>query len=417
MSDAVTSQDSGVTAPQPRLPSEIWVLVAASFVIAVGFGIVAPALPLFASSFGVGAVAIFAVTSGFALTRLCFAPVSGKLVNVLGERPIYLSGILIVALSTGAVAFAQSYWQLLVFRGLGGIGSTLFSVSAFALLVRLAPAQLRGRASGLFMTAFLVGSIAGPVLGGGLLVISLRLPFIVYAIALVIAALVGWLFLRNSVLAAPERGGDVAPVSVRYALRQRAYQAALAANFTKGWLAQGLRLSVIPLFVVRVLDQAPGWAGVALSVFSAGTVAMLLVSGRLADAIGRKPLVLAGLLVCAGGTIWVGFTGTLGMFLIAALVSGIGVGLFQPPLGAVVADVTGSHARGGWVMAGFQMAGDLGVVVGPLLAGVLVETGSFLLAFGATGAVAMVALLVWLRAPETLHERAGPERGAASGAR
>lgn len=405
MSDAVTSPDAGVTGTRPRLPSEIWVLVAASFVIAIGFGIVAPALPLFADSFGVGAVAIFAVTSGFALTRLCFAPFSGKLVNGFGERPVYLAGILIVALSTGAVALAQSYWQLLVFRGLGGIGSTMFSVSGLALLVRLAPAQLRGRASGLFMTAFLIGSIAGPVLGGGLLVVSLRLPFVVYAVALLIAALVGWLFLRNSVLAAPERGADVAPISVRHALRQRAYQAALAANFAKGWLAQGLRLSVIPLFVVRVLDQDAGWAGVALSVFSAGTVATLLVSGRLADAVGRKPLVLAGLLVCAAGTIWVGYTEALGVFLVAALVSGVGVGLLQPPLGAVVADVTGSRARGGWVMAGFQMAGDLGVVVGPLLAGLLVQTASFPLAFGVTGAIALVALLIWLAAPETLERR------------
>lgn len=110
------------------LPREIWVLVVASFVIALGFGLVAPALPQFARSFDVGVTAATVVVSSFAAMRLLFAPASGSLVQKLGERPVYITGLLIVALSTGACAFAASYWQLLVFRALGGIGSTMFTV-------------------------------------------------------------------------------------------------------------------------------------------------------------------------------------------------------------------------------------------------------------------------------------------------
>ncbi|MGZ4524540.1 MAG: MFS transporter, partial [Mycobacteriaceae bacterium] len=127
-----------------RLPREIWVLVVAAFVVAIGFGIVAPALPAFARSFDVGVTAASVVISAFAFMRLAFAPVSGRLVQRLGEQPVYLVGLLIVALSTGACAFAQSYWQLLVFRGLGGIGSTMFTVAAVGLLVRIAPPAIRG---------------------------------------------------------------------------------------------------------------------------------------------------------------------------------------------------------------------------------------------------------------------------------
>ncbi len=60
------------------------------------------------------------VISVFALMRLLFAPMSGRLVQKLGERPTYMSGLLITAASMGACTVASEYWQLLVFRALGG---------------------------------------------------------------------------------------------------------------------------------------------------------------------------------------------------------------------------------------------------------------------------------------------------------
>ncbi|CPV96324.1 Putative transporter [Mycobacteroides abscessus] len=131
-------------AVKPRLPWEIWVLVVASLVIALGFGVVAPALPQYARSFGVSVTAATAVVSSFAGFRLVFAPAAGALVQRLGERWVYMSGLLIVAASTGICAFVHSYWQLLVFRSVGGVGSTMFTVSAAALLVRIAPEEIRG---------------------------------------------------------------------------------------------------------------------------------------------------------------------------------------------------------------------------------------------------------------------------------
>ena len=84
-------------------PREIWILIGAAFVVAVGFGIVAPALPQFARSFGVGPTAAAAIISTFAAFRLFFAPVGGRLSEALGERPVYLTGLVIVALSTGCL--------------------------------------------------------------------------------------------------------------------------------------------------------------------------------------------------------------------------------------------------------------------------------------------------------------------------
>ena len=161
---------------KPRIPREIWVLIAAAFVIAIGFGLITPVLPSFARSFDVGVTASSIIVSAFAFFRLIFAPAGGRLIAKFGERPIYITGLLIVAISTGATAFAQSYWQVLLFRSLGGIGSTMFTVSAVALIVRLAPPTIRGRVSSAYGSAFLLGGIGGPVLGGLLGNLGLRIP-------------------------------------------------------------------------------------------------------------------------------------------------------------------------------------------------------------------------------------------------
>src|SRR5690625_2066045 len=82
------------------LPKEIWILVVGSFIVAIGMGIVSPALPTFAASFNVGVTAASFIVSAFAFMRLAFAPASGRLVSWFGERPIYVWGITIVGCST-----------------------------------------------------------------------------------------------------------------------------------------------------------------------------------------------------------------------------------------------------------------------------------------------------------------------------
>ncbi|MCP2261379.1 putative arabinose efflux permease, MFS family [Streptoalloteichus tenebrarius] len=414
MTAATGARPPSSTAPAAprRLPYEVWVLVAAGFVIAIGFGVVAPALPTFAKSFDVGVTAASIIVSVFAAMRLVFAPVSGRLVAFFGERPIYLVGILIVAVATGVCAFAQSYWQLLLFRSLAGTGSTMFTVSAVALLIRVTPPELRGRASGLWSTGFLLGNIAGPLVGGGLVEVSLRAPFLVYGGTLFVAAGLAWLLLRRSRLAAPERGDGQASVTFWSALRHPTYRAALASNFAFGWTVFGVRVSLVPLFVTAVLHHSEGLAGISLSVFAVGNAALLIVSGRLADARGRKPMVLAGLAVSAVGTIAIGFTHEMWTFLAASLVAGLGAGLLSPPQSAALADIVGARGRGGPVLAGFQMAADVGAILGPLVAGLLADSLSYPVAFALTGAMFLFAMLAWIPAPETLP-RGGPTEHAA----
>ncbi|GAB2754691.1 MFS transporter [Nocardioides salsibiostraticola] len=383
------------------IPGEIKVLVAAAFVIAIGFGLVSPVLPAYARSFDVGVAAASVIVSAFAFFRLVFAPAGGALVSRLGERPVYLGGLLIVAASSLATAFADSYVQLLIFRGLGGIGSTMFTVSAMALLVRLAPPTIRGRVSSAYASSFLIGGMIGPVLGGLLGSLGLRVPFIVYAVALVIAAASVAMRLSGASLRPPTDREPPTPMRLREALDHSAYRAALASAFANGWCNFGVRVAVIPQFAITVYDRT--WvAGLALAVAAVGTALSLQVAGRLADTVGRKPLVLAGLVVTAVGLGLLGFSSNLVLLLVLSAVSGLGAGLLNPAQQATVADVIGSERSGGHVLATFQMAQDSGAIVGPILIGVIADQVGFGWAFAATALVSLLALLPWLVAEETL---------------
>lgn len=387
---------------RPVIRREVWVLVAAAFCVAIGFGIVSPVLPAYARSFDVGVQAAAAIVSVFALLRLLFAPAAGGLVSRFGERSVYLTGLMVVALSTGACAFADNYWQLLVFRGLGGIGSTMFTVSAGALIVRMSPPRSRGRVSSLYGAGFLIGSVLGPVLGGLTAGFGYRVPFLIYAVTLSLAAVVVAVFLSGAALRPPPGSTPLPVMTVREAWSDGAFRALLASGFCNGWSNFGVRVALLPLFAASLPGLGIAWAGAALTVFAIGNGLALTVTGRAVDEHGRKPLLIAGLIVNGVGTALVGVSGNATVLLVVSLVAGIGGGILNPAQQACVADVIGSDRNGGKVVAAFQMAQDGGAIVGPILAGLVADLFGFGWAFGGTGLLTIAAVIAWLPARETL---------------
>jgi MFS family permease len=395
----VKSAAGGTSQTKVELPREVWSLIGANAVVALGYGVVAPVLPQLARYFGVSISAATFIITAFAVMRLCAAPPTGFLVQRLGERKVYVSGVLIVALSTAACAFADTYWQLLLFRALGGVGSTMFFVSALGLMIRMSPPDARGRIAGMFSGAFLVGSVAGPVVGSLTAGLGLHAPFVIYGALLLVAAAVVLISLRNSPLAAPADAEELT-VTVRGALRHRAYRAALVSNFATGWSLFGLRFALVPLFVAEVLDQNAGVAGLALTAFAVGNVSVVMYSGRLSDQIGRRPLLIAGLALAGISTAVLGLAHSLPVFLFEALVAGAASGIYSSPQQAAVADIIGK-ARGGTAIATFQMMSDFGSIVGSFGVGLLAQQLSYAWAFGISGAILLVAAVAWMFAPET----------------
>ena len=392
--------------PVPKIPRTIWVLTAAAFIIALGYGFIAPILPQFTASFGVSMVAAGAVVSVFAAARLIGAPGAGILVDKVGSRPVYITGLLIVAVATFLVAFAQAYWHVFALRFIAGFGSTMFTLSAQALIVRVAPPMIRGRASAVYASAFLLGNIIGPVIGALLASLGFRIPFAVYGIGVGAAAIMVWILTstpRGRVVLPPK----LPPMRLSEAISLPTYQSLLTSGFANGWANFGARVSVLPLFAASVFANGSAAAGLALTAFALGTAVTLQFSGRLADAVGRKPLIIAGL---AATTV---FTGSLGLathvwsLLLLSVLAGVGGGLMNPAQQATLADLGGNERSGCKALATFQMTMDAGQICAPIVVGMLAEVYGFGVAFASCGALTLASLIVWLlRGQETRKELA-----------
>jgi MFS transporter, DHA1 family, multidrug resistance protein len=346
----------------------------------------------------VSVTAAASVISAFALMRVLGALPAGRLVDRFGERTVMAAGIVVVAASSVLAGFSRSFVGLLLLRGVGGLGSAMFSVSAQALLLASVSAEQRGRASGLYSGGFLLGGIAGPALGGAVATWSLRAPFFLYGGLLIVPALIAAIMLRHvphQVRARPTPSLTV----LTDALHTPAYRAAASANLAQCFTALGVRTAIVPLFVREMLHLPATWTGIGFGVFATLNGAALLPSGRVADTIGRRPVIIAGCLIAAVGLAMLAVLPGRSSFLLALAVAGTGSGLLDVAPSAMIGDILAG--QGGTLVASYQMAGDAGSVTGPVAAGFLVDTVSYAAAFGLAAGVLGVAAVLGFFAPET----------------
>jgi len=386
--------------PFRDLPREVPILAAVSFTVALGYGIVAPAIPEFARQFGVSDAAAASVVSAFALMRVAAALPAGRVVDRFGEHTVMVAGLVTVAVSSVLAGFSRSFVELIALRGAGGIGSAMFTISAQALLLASVPGQQRGRASGLYSAGFLVGGISGPAVGGLVAAWSLRAPFLIYGGLLVIPAAIAAAALPGAAnrTAAGSRPDKPLAVLAR-ALGSRAYRAAASASLAYGFASMGVRSAIVPLFVHYVLHRSVFWTGIGFLAFAALNAVALLPGGKAADALGRRPVIITGCTAFAGGMVMLALLPDLWGYLAALAVSGLGSGLLDVAPSAMIGDIL--TGRDGTLVASYQMAGDVGAVTGPLAAGFLVDTASYAAAFWLTAAVLGLAAILGFFAPET----------------
>ncbi|MCS5722653.1 MFS transporter [Herbiconiux sp. CPCC 203407] len=377
------------------LPRDVVVLGVVAFFVMLGFGVVIPVLPVYVRSFGVGYLEVGAVVSVFAVMRLVANPFVGRLVDLAGERVILAIGIGIVALSSALVGLADSYLQVLLLRGAGGIGSAMFSVAAMTLLLASSDPSIRGRAVGFYQGGFLIGGMAGPAVGGLLSGISLHAPFFFYAGTLVVAGGVGLALLRRHDRSEVKSAEPARPF--RDVLRDRRYQAALLANLAQGWSAMGVRTALIPVLVVESLRGEPAWTGIAFAVAAVVQTLALVPAGRFVDTVGRRPAIVASFAVGAVVMIAIPFVDSLWLLIVLLSVYGAAAAFMGTAPAASVGDAAGG--RGGQPVAVFQAVADAGAIVGPLAAGLLVDAFGFPAAFGSAFVLMAAASLFALRMP------------------
>jgi len=394
------------TNPFAEFPREVGVLVFASFFVAVGFGIIAPTIPLFAKSFGVNNAQVGSIISAFALARFASGLISGKFVDKFGERLVFTVGIAFVALSSFAAALAQSYEQLLIFRSAGGLGSSMFSVAAGSMILRSVKDDQRARAQSLYNGSFIVGMMAGPVIGGFLTAISLRAPLLVYAALLVVASAAGGILLRNSVLAArPTEKSIAVSTSIREALAMKPYVIALLISFMTAWVLYGMSRSVLPLFMVEDMKSSAGFIGVGFTISAIVQGSFLLKAGGLSDDRGRKFSAVTGLTLLGISVVLLALTFHPWIFLLSMFIGAFGSAFLSTTPSAIVGDVL--KGKGGQVIALFQMSGDAGAMVAPIALGFVADHYGFRSTFAISALLVFLVIAVATKLPETRSSHLG----------
>jgi len=392
--------------PLGDLPREVSVLVGASFFVAVGFGIVVPAIPMFARSFGVSHAAVGLIVSAFAVTRFSSGLISGKLVDIFGERSVFAVGVLIVSLSVLLAGLAVNYPQLLIFRAAGGIGSSMFSVAAGSVILRSVRDDQRAHAQSVYNGAFLLGAIAGPAIGGALTTISLRAPFFVYSFTLLISGTIAFFFFTSAHLQSRDsKANNQEVTTLRDAFALKPYRYALIISFVASWVLFGLRSSILPLFVTEALKSTATIVGIGFTLSALFQGAILLKAGRLSDSHGRRYASILGSIIVLIGSLVMVFTIHPWMYLLSMSIIGLGAAFLSTTPASIVGDVI--KGTGGQVIGLFQMAGDAGMIVGPIIVGFIADHYGYRSAFAISALVFSSALILAIKLPETRKSHLG----------
>lgn len=392
--------------PFQGLPREVSILTSISFLVAIGFGVIIPAIPIFAKSFNVSNTLIGLVISSFAIMRFVSGLFSGKLVDRFGERIVLGFGLLMVAFFTLVAGLAQSYSQLLFFRSAGGLGSSMFTIAAGALLLRVVSDSQRGRAQSLYNGGFIAGGVAGPAFGGALLAISPRAPFFIYSGLLVIAGIFAITFLHEKRLGKSEnpQESNTQVMTIKEALQLRAYRYSLFLAFLGTWVFFGMRSSILPLFAIEDIGVTTSIVGLSFTLALISQGSIMVRAGKYSDKNGRKPVILTGFTITLLSLFLLTISTNVVMYLLAMLVLGLGAG-FATAAGAIVGDVI--KGKSGKVYALWQMAGDAGMMVGPLVLGLIADLFSYRSAMLVSAIVFSFALVIAIRIPETNSARLG----------
>ena len=387
-------------APSPLRRPEFRNLLAISVTVALGFGMVIPALPLFARSFGVGLAVLGLVQLVFGLTRFSFGVVGGLVVDRFGDRACTMAGLLIVAASSYAMGFSQNFTQLVFARGFGGAGSALFIAGLMNRILRIIEPEAMGRATGAFRSSFLVGIAAGPALGGFVVkAYGLTAVFHIYATGLLMATAIAWVVMRGQRIAvAQERRTPLEALrAARPLFSDKRYVIALLATFVGWWTLSGPAQVIGTIYAEDRLGFSADQIGLAFTVLAIGEIIILFAAGPAADRFGRRAVLVPSLAVVALATAALGqIQGVPLAFYPLMLLIGTGVAAGGTASGGLLADSIPEGGSGAAVGVN-QMAGDLGYLIAPSAVGFIAETSGFGPAYLVGGLPALVVFFFALR--------------------
>jgi len=381
-----------------RIP-EIRSAMAGTFVIMLGFGILSPILPLYARTFGVRLDAVGVLIATFSLTRLAVDPFTGSIIHRLGERRSVVVGAAVVGASTAMAAVAPTFTLLVVFRGAGGAGSAVFFAALISYLLRTIPGDRIGRVMSVWYASFNVGIIAGQPLGGLFAHWLGEVSTLwIYAGTCFVAAAV----FSRTIHEVPkdERSGPRA-TGLRRLRWDRPFVTVLVANAAYAWMIAGVYSTLIPLFGNEVVGLSSLGIGAGMAIASITEFLVLFPAGKATDRIGRKAVLVPSYVLLAVALVLWPLASTPALYMIALGIFGLVTGYSGVPQTPMLSDLT-TEVNRPTAVAVYRFAGDLGFVLGPLVAGFSAERFDYGPAFALAAVPVAVALAFALSIRETM---------------
>lgn len=346
----------------------------AQFTFSSVFYLLIPTLPIYLSNLGAKEAEIGVLIGAFSVSALVLRPVVGKALLRVPERSFMIAGTVVFALSSLVYLIAPPFWPLLALRVFHGIGLAFFSTASFTLLANIIPEANRGQIVSYFYLSINFAFALGPYLGM-LLINQLDFPFNFHVLFLVCAGLsLVCLFItlkleKKQTLPVPEHSSQKSSFLSLDALPP----AIIASIITITW---GAMVAFFPLYALKKGVDNPG------IFFAAFAITLILgrgLGGKILDIYAREKVILPCLFTLVISMPILAFSSTLPMFILVAIIWGIGSAFLFPSLMAYTIDLAGSNR--GPAMGTFTAMIDLGAGMGAVIMGVILQFTNYTVMF------------------------------------
>jgi MFS family permease len=369
-----------------------------------------PALSLFAESLGASPERIGLIVSVSTLTGVLLKLPSGALSDIYGRRFLLRIGVVAFGLPPFLYPFITNVDALTALRFLHGFATAIFAPSALATVAELYR-ERRGAALGTYTACTQSGSLLGPFLGGYLIhAAGFSTAFVTAGIFGCIGMVLFYsLHLDVSVPQRKEQGTAVVLSEMWKGFTAVAKNnKVLITSMTDAakMIANGALMAFLPLYGVSA-GLNPGEVGLLFTVQALTSFFSKPIMGRISDRVGRQPLIILGLFICAGTFVCIPHVSMFPVLLLLSAGFGFGEAVVSSSSSALVADSSEFKTLG----AGMGMQGtimDIGHASGPLLAGLLIANLSYPMAFAVIAGIQLVAAGVFwvtMKRMETLPSR------------
>lgn len=368
------------------------------FINLLGFGIVIPLLPFYASSFQAPAWQIALIFSAYSLGAFFGEPLWGRLSDRIGRKPLLISTTFGNCLCYGLLAFAPDVYTAFVIRLIGGLFSGNASVIQ-GYIADVTPPDRRSGRMALLGVAFNIGFIVGPAVGGLLAnpaagPIGFRIPLLAASALSGISALCIVLFVRESRPVGVDRPPQASRWSMLgYAVTEPVIGRLMLLTFLVGCAFFGIE-SVFGLWGEARFDWGPREIGAMFGcVGVVAAVCQLFLTGYLSRRFGEANMLAAGMVLSLVGSLLQVFSTGFVMSTVLLCLGALGSSVAFPNVSSLISQTTDPNNQG-QILGLNNATGALARVIGPLMAGLVFadvnRDGPFIL-----GAILMVPA-IWL---------------------